>query len=46
MLERWTAVLPDIHAVDTARARDHEQAISDLEQLIASLDTDRTDDYA
>jgi hypothetical protein len=38
LLERWIAALPEIQAVDVERARDHEQAIVDLRQLIGSLE--------
>jgi hypothetical protein len=41
MLERWTAQLPAIQAVDAVRARDHEQAIVDLRRLIDSLEAEQ-----
>ena len=41
MLDRWRAELPAVQAVDPVRARDHVQALVDLQQLIDSLESER-----
>ena len=38
MLERWSAELPAVQAVDPERARHHQQALVDLRQLIDRLE--------
>jgi len=43
MLDRWRAELPAVQAVDPVRARDHVQALVDLQQLIDSLESERQD---
>lgn len=38
LLDRWIAEHPAVLAVDAERAQDHQQAITSLRQMIASLE--------